>query len=214
MKINIVVDNPKSWFNPFATRFIKKLKKDGHTVRLLRDFHDIKTCDITFLLSCGRIVTPEYLAKSRHTIVVHASRLPEGRGFAPSTWQVLKGKNEIPLTLFEAVEKFDSGLIYYVDTIKLEGHELLDEIQTLLGKKIVKMCEMFVYCVDLDQVIGVKPEGEGSYYRKRVPEDSKLDISKSLRSQFNLLRVVDNEQYPAFFEYKGHKYILKISKVS
>jgi len=40
--------------------------------------------------------------------------------------------------------------------------------------------------------------------------DSRLDIDRSIKEQFNLLRVVGNEEYPAFFEINGHKYLLKI----
>ena len=59
--------------------------------------------------------------------------------------------------------------------------------------------------------LAAKPQkGEGSVYRKRKPEDSRLDPRRSIAEQFNLLRVVDNERYPAFFEYMGRKYMLKI----
>ena len=37
-------------------------------------------------------------------------------------------------------------------------------------------------------------------------------MSKSIDEQFNLLRVCDNERYPAFFYKDGVKYILKINK--
>ena len=40
--------------------------------------------------------------------------------------------------------------------------------------------------------------------------DSRLDPDDTIAQQFNLLRVVDNERYPAFFELLGRRYILKI----
>ena len=43
-------------------------------------------------------------------------------------------------------------------------------------------------------------------------EDSLLDFNKTITEQFNLLRVVDNDKYPAFFENQGEKYFLKITK--
>ena len=49
-------------------------------------------------------------------------------------------------------------------------------------------------------------------YRKRTPNDSELDINQSIKTQFNLLRVSDNKNYPTFFKMYGKKYILKISK--
>ena len=50
------------------------------------------------------------------------------------------------------------------------------------------------------------------FFRKRKSEDSMIDLNKNLKSQFNLLRICDNEKYPAFFNYKNKKYILKIFK--
>ena len=51
-----------------------------------------------------------------------------------------------------------------------------------------------------------------TFYPKRTKKDSELDIKKSIKQQFNKLRVVDNERYPAFFIMNGQKYILKVYK--
>ncbi|MPN54231.1 hypothetical protein SDC9_201901 [bioreactor metagenome] len=59
---------------------------------------------------------------------------------------------------------------------------------------------------------GLEQEGEESYYRLRTPQDSELDINKSLNDQFNLMRIADNEAYPLFFWKNNQKYILKIFK--
>ena len=58
----------------------------------------------------------------------------------------------------------------------------------------------------------IKQTGHSSVYPWRHPEDSELDINKAIKQQFNLLRVVDNEKYPAFFKYKNNRYIIKIYK--
>jgi methionyl-tRNA formyltransferase len=44
----------------------------------------------------------------------------------------------------------------------------------------------------------------------RTSKDSKLNMNKTIKNQFNLLRIVDNERYPAYFIYNNKKYILKI----
>jgi len=53
-----------------------------------------------------------------------------------------------------------------------------------------------------------------SFYLRRRPEDSRLDPDKTIREQFNLLRVVDNEKYPAFFDLHGQRFLLKVEKAS
>ena len=126
-------------------------------------------------------------------------------------WQILEGKNEIVFTMFEADEKVDNGPIYMKKTLKLDGYELNPELREKQAKQIINMCLEFVN--NYEKYKNPTPqEGEETFCPKRTPKDSKLDINKSIKEQFNLLRIVDNENYPAFFEINGHKYILKIYK--
>ena len=48
-----------------------------------------------------------------------------------------------------------------------------------------------------------KQVGKPSTYPRRTPADSKLDIDKTIRDQFNLLRICNNQDWPAFFEISG-----------
>ena len=57
-------------------------------------------------------------------------------------------------------------------------------------------------------------EGEETFYNRRNSKDAELDINKTIKEQFNLLRISDNERYPAFFKIEGKKYSLKIYKES
>lgn len=41
--------------------------------------------------------------------------------------------------------------------------------------------------------------GEASHYRRRQPADSQFEPERYLAEQLNLLQVVDNQRYPAFF---------------
>lgn len=52
--------------------------------------------------------------------------------------------------------------------------------------------------------------GKSSFYPRRCPQDSELNPHLSFGEQFNLLRVVDNERYPAFFHWAGKCYVIKI----
>lgn len=209
MIINIVVDNQESWFFPFAQGLYEDLAKD-HDVFFCKSPSEVTDGECAFFLSCERLVKREILNKNKHNIVVHASQLPQGKGWSPLTWQILEGKNEIPLTLFEAVEKVDSGAVYLVDVVSFEGHELADEMREKMGNKILEMVKKFVSIYP--SINGEEQKGEETFYPRRNLKDSELDVNKTVAEQFNLLRVVDNERYPAFFYHLGHKYILKIYK--
>lgn len=209
MKLTILMDNPKSWYYPFAQELQKRLSKD-HEVAFCHKPDEVQSGDCLFLLSVENIVKKDILAKNKHNIVVHSSALPQGKGWSPITWQVLEGKNNIPNTLFEAVEAVDAGPIYMQNEIPLEGHELLEEIHGKQGRSINELILEFVN--KLPGVQGKPQIGEESFYPRRGPKDSELDPEKTIAAQFNLLRIVDNEKYPAFFKHRGHTYVLKIYK--
>lgn len=50
------------------------------------------------------------------------------------------------------------------------------------------------------------------YNRRRANANDKVDVRKPLSDNLDHLRIVDNDRYPAWFEYRGSKYILKIMK--
>lgn len=52
--------------------------------------------------------------------------------------------------------------------------------------------------------------GEANHYRRRRPADYQLDPELSLAEQVNLLRVVENQSYPAFFHWRGRRYVLQV----
>lgn len=85
--------------------------------------------DILVLLGCEKIIKDAILKKNRHNLVVHESALPEGKGWSPLTWQILEGKNEIPITLFEAVQNVDAGQIYLQRKMIFKGWELVDDLR-------------------------------------------------------------------------------------
>lgn len=211
LKISILTDNPRSWIIPYVEKLIFQLRKK-HNIRHCNSFKNIRRGDIAFFLSCEHIVPREALSKNIYNIVVHPSKLPSGKGFSPLAWQILEGKNKIPIVLFEADEEVDSGHIYFEDEIKLAGHELNDEIKKKQGEKTIGLVLKFI--AHYPKVRGTAQNGKSSFYRKRNFKDSRLDPNKSIASQFDKLRIVDNELYPAFFYYLGHKYVLKVFKVN
>lgn len=213
MKISIVVDNTNSWFVHFAERLRDQIQGFG-AVSLLQVAGDIpQASDISFLLSCENKVSAAILRRSRCNIVVHASELPRGKGMSPLTWQVLEGRDLIPLTLFEAVPEIDAGPVYLRDAVQLDGTELIGEMRDLIGAKIVKMCAAFVAQWPAILAKAEPQTGQFTFYRRRVSEDCRLDPHKTIAEQFNLLRVSDNERYPAFVEWRGRRYNIKIEAV-
>jgi methionyl-tRNA formyltransferase len=207
--ITILVDNPNSWIIPFARALSKNLSEGGHDCLFVQKHKDVREGDILIMLSCIRIF--KKLTLNKHNLVVHESDLPRGRGMSPFTWQILEGKNRIPVTLLEATDELDAGVIYDQTYIELNGSELVDEWRALQGEATVNLLRRFIS--KYPEVEGKEQVGEPTYYRSRIIEDSRLNVDQSIEEQFNLLRVVDNNRYPAWFERNGVRYKVEITKL-
>lgn len=208
MKITILVDNENSWFVPYAKKLKNILIEDGKETTLVFNQSDANSSDICFLLSCSKLVKKEFLDKNKHNIVVHASDLPKGKGFSPLAWQILEGRNEIILTLFEVVEEVDAGPYYIKDKITFSGTELLNTLRDKMAEKILDMC--FEYAAHTECYTAKIQNGESTFYPKRRRCDDELDVNKTIMEQFNHLRIADNERYPLWFQLNGKKYFIKV----
>lgn len=193
----------KDWSLRYAEKF---------DITLLNYVEEIKQGgDILFLISCSEIVKEKIRSYFEHTLVLHASDLPAGRGWSPHIWDIVNGNNMITLSLLEAMDYVDTGDVWKKKRIPLQGDELFGEINELLFcaelELITWACENYKTCSPKKQSLDPT-----SYHRKRVPKDSELDISKPIKEQFNLLRVCDPDRFPAFFILNGQKYRIRIER--
>ena len=208
-KVSVVVDNP-SWVVPFCEELVEILNGAGDQAVLCKNHSDVQKGDIAFYIGCVHLTPNLVLARNRRNLVAHASDLPKGRGFSPMTWQIIEGRNKIPLCLIDAVEEVDTGPIILKKIIQFQGHELIDELRDKLGQAQVELAMQFLEAeVPLE---GKAQVDGGSVYSRRAACDSRLDPELTLSEQFNLLRTIDNENYPAFFDFRGHRYQLTIKK--
>lgn len=207
-----IVSDRRSWMNDYLPAWLLKLKPLAQEIVWAHDVADMPEGDIAFFLGCEQIVPPRILSRHRHNLVVHASDLPKGKGWSPLTWQVLEGRNEIPVCLFEAAENVDSGPIYLKRTIAFKGTELIGEMRRELARATIALCDDFLarFPEVLDQA--APQQGESTFYPRRTPVDSRLDPDLSIREQFRLMRVADNERYPCYFELDGDTFIVKVEK--
>ena len=200
-----ILTSSEQWFVPYAQKLLENIEG----AKLFFTHKEIgESFDIIFILSYHQIIPQEYL-RAKHNIVVHASALPHGKGWAPLFWQILDGKNEIPFSMFEAGTGVDDGDIYMQKFLKLSGFELNAELREKQANFTIEMCLEFLQNYELYKN-PKKQSGDESFYPKRSAKDSQLTIDKTIKEQFNLLRIVDNDAYPAFFEMDGKRYILKI----
>ena len=211
MKISVLCTDPN---HPVVRRlqsWVESMLLNGNAATLVFDKTELCGGDILFLVSCSQIIRDTERNKYKATLVLHASDLPKGRGWSPYIWSILQGSNQITVSLLEANEPVDSGAIWLKTTFSLEGHELLPEINEKLFD-----AELLLMTKAIEQYESIEPEQQkgdtGQYMTKRTLADSRLDPHKTIAEQFDLLRVVDSRRYPAFFDYHGKRYLIKIEK--
>lgn len=211
MRITILCTDFDHPVVPHLRTWMEDMNLKGHVVSLLNDKSTLQDGDILFLVSCSQIIEEKERKKYKAVLVLHASDLPKGRGWSPYIWSILHGANEITVCLLDASEPIDSGSIWLKTKFQLNGHELLPEINEKLFAVELKLMSQLVD--QFDQLSPITQVGDaGPYMPKRSPADSRLDPDKTIAEQFELLRVVDSQRYPAFFDYRGKRYLIRIEK--
>lgn len=187
--------------------------KDNYNIELVTSVADIKNANgVLFLISCSEFIKKEIRERFEYTLVLHASDLPQGRGWSPHVWDILTGKDRIVLSLLNAESGIDTGDIWRKIHIPLDGTELFDEINEKLFGAEIELINWF--CQNYKTATPTSQTGNPNYYEKRTPENSELDTDKTIREQFNLLRVCDPNRFPAYFIINGQRYNITIKKVN
>lgn len=209
MKIDILCSDPTHKVNgPLAAW--AEARGCEHAVRILRDPAELGSGDFLFLVSCHRIVRRAERERYRHTLVLHASALPEGRGMSPHVWQILEGRDRLTVTLLEAADGVDTGDIWHQLTFPVAPTDLHDEIHAkLFAAELALMDWAIAHC---DRARPRPQRGEATHYRRRTPDDSAIDPERPLAEAFDLLRISDPDRYPVHFSWRGQRYRLRIDK--
>jgi methionyl-tRNA formyltransferase len=207
-KVTFLLDKKNNWLESFILNSTLIKDNDKYNVNISHNHLEVQSQDIVFILGNTKIFNDNFLESNKLNLVIHESALPKGKGFAPVQWQILEGAKFIPVCLIEATNEVDSGDIIYRDKIELSGFELYEEIRKKQAEATIRIISKFL---DIYPAFNrEKQSGSDSFYRKRGINDGKLDIDKSIRQQFNILRIGNNEVWPSFFYYEGKKYLLKI----
>lgn len=208
-KVTFLFDSSNLWFEKQLRNYNFRLNKK-YVFKISKSQIKVKNQDIVFPISYTKILPESFLKKNKLVVIAHSSKLPKDKGFAPLQNQILRNKNKAYMTLIKAEKEVDTGPIYFQNSFMLDGTELNDEIRNIQGVQLLKIIKQFL--VKFPKVKSTKQIGKGNFNRRMYPKDSELDINKTIKEQFNNMRINDNELYPSFFKYRGKKYILKIYK--
>ena len=211
MKVTILISKT-SWANKYKSEIKKILKKYSKVIKFISNHKSIsKKNDINIIFSYFSIIDEKYLKRSKYNLIPHESDLPKGKGMSPLTWQILNGQNKVVFSLIEAEKKMDCGRIYFKKKIKIKKNLLFDEIKEIQFFNNMFLIKKFMEKYKKNNFVESKQQkGKSTFYKKRRAVQNKININKSIKSQFDIMRVSDNSFYPNFFYYRGRKFFLKM----
>jgi methionyl-tRNA formyltransferase len=212
MNITVLCTDPNHPVNIYLNNWIKEVG-DSHNITIVRSRTELTSGDFLFLVSCNEIIRKEHRKNYRHTLVLHASDLPKGRGWSPHVWEIIQGGDAITLSILEAEDKVDTGHIWLKKKIPVSKTALWDEVNHLLFEAEIQLMNDVLERYDQIKPCQQDADIEPTYHRKRTPEDSRVDPDSSIADQFDLIRMCDPDRYPAWIEIHGQKYKLILEKV-
>ncbi len=107
----------------------------------------------------------------------------------------------------------DSGKIWQKVKVPVPPSALSSEINQLLFAAETGLMDFALEAFRRNQPAEQALDVEPTYYHKRTREDSRIDPHHSIADQFDLIRVCDPYRFPAFFEYRGERFTLKLEKL-
>lgn len=209
-RVDVLCTDPKQGVNAWLERWTAQAAPRAR-IKVHRDHRTLGGGDFLFLVSCHQIIRADVRDRYRHTLVLHASALPQGRGMSPQVWQILEGKGGFTVSLLEAHDELDCGRIWQQRDVDVPPTDLVDEINARLFDAEIELMDWAL--ANCDKAQPWPQAGTPSYYRRRTPDDSRIDPELPIVDQFDLLRVADPDRYPAFFDHRGQRYRIRIDKL-
>ena len=211
MRIDFLCTDPMHPVVPALHHWIAN-RIGEHDLRLVHDTSELVDGDVLFLVSCSQLIGRELRAQYDHVLVLHASDLPEGRGWSPHVWAILDGKEVLTVSLLTAEDVVDTGAIWAKSCMRVPRHALYDEINDLLFQTELNLIDRGIEMIAAGEAPVPQPAAHDSYYPRRTPDDSRLDPMRALAELFDQIRIADPDRFPAFFEMHGHTYDIILKK--
>ena len=173
------------------------------------DFFRENNFDLAILGGWQRLIPEEIIDSFNYGIIgQHGSSelLPKGRGRSPINWSLILNKERLIWNIFFIKSGIDDGDIIDYTNVNINQW---DTCKTLYYKVSIIVKKM--YLENIPKILNnnlkpIKQKGEPTFYKKREPEDGKIDWKKSVKEIYNLIRGV-TEPYPGAFTFLGPKKI-------
>ena len=107
-------------------------------------------------------------------------------------------------------ESVDSGDVVAKARFEIKNTYTANFIRKVDEKITIMMISKIIEKFNGAELAGIKQDNtKETYYKRRYPENNKLDTTKHLESLVPILKACE-DNHPAFFEYKGDEFIISI----
>jgi methionyl-tRNA formyltransferase len=206
----VLANNHISGFSELAAigkeKNIKVFESDSYGLKdnKCQEFFENNTFDIGISMGWQRLIPKEVLDKFSFGIFgFHGScgYLPYGRGRSPLNWSIIKEAKRFILNLFQYDVEADSPNVF--ENIMFEINPF-DTIRTLQYKQLICAKALIKKLMETYHtgkiIISKKSKDFDTWYKKRTPDDGKIDFKKMTHEIYNLIRGV-TRPFPGAFAY-------------
>lgn len=134
---------------------------------------------------------------------IHGALLPQYRGSNPIQWALLNNEIETGVTMHYMSADFDTGDIIAERRVPIHFEDTWRDIQTrILAATQVMLAEEIPRLLSHANARQPQDQAKARYFRRRHPEDGRIDWQDSILSIYNLVRALI-KPHPGAFYYQG-----------
>jgi methionyl-tRNA formyltransferase len=161
--------------------------------------------EIVFCFGWSRLLKRDLLEIAPMGVVgFHPAALPQNRGRHPLIWALVLGMEETATTFFFMKEEADTGDIISQRTILIDQQDDASALYKKVTEIALKQLTELFYQLRAGAVRRVRQDPKlGNAWRKRGPEDGKVDWRMSAESIHNLVRGLTKPYVGAHFFRNG-----------
>lgn len=138
-------------------------------------------------------IIPKSIWSKYECVVFHMTDLPFGRGGSPLQNLIVRGYKSTKISALKVDDGIDTGDIYCKENLSLQGtaSEIFERSVPIITTMIEKIID---YNLEPTQ-----QEGTPVTFKRRKPEDSKMNDIEELEKIYDYIRMLDGEGYPPAF---------------
>lgn len=156
--------------------------------------------DCFFVAGWYHIIPQTWLAKAK-AYGLHASLLPQYRGWAPLVWAMINGEKKTGVTLFQMDNGIDTGPLLSAREVEIEEEDDIGDLIVKAEKASLNIIqEDFPLIVSGEITSKAQPSSDASPMPRRSPHDGRIDWGQKGSNISRLVRA-QTAPYPgAFFD--------------